>query len=77
MRLTKKKQVFVLLSFVFLVGFRLAHLDFNPPAMVPWSDDLNGQFVTPVSTVALFRSDKDRAEDIGYDEIRSLFADKQ
>ena len=72
MRLTKKKQVFVLLSFVFLVGFRLAHLDFNPPDMNPWTDDLNTQFVTPVSTVALFRSDKDRAEDIGYDEIKSL-----
>ncbi|MBN1559335.1 hypothetical protein JW998_03750 [candidate division KSB1 bacterium] len=58
MKLSNKKQVFVLLSFVFLVGFRLAHLDFNPPDMNPWTDDLNGQFVTPVSTVALFRSDE-------------------
>ncbi|MBN1996610.1 DUF362 domain-containing protein [candidate division KSB1 bacterium] len=72
MKLFKKKHLFLLLTCMLIFDFGMAWIDFSPPDMEPWSADLDGQFVTPVSTVALYRSDKSRAEDIEYDEIKTL-----
>lgn len=61
-----------MLACALMLGFKLAKLHFAPPKLLDWPVDLNGQLVEPVSKVALYRSDKNQAEDIEYPEIQSM-----
>jgi uncharacterized protein (DUF362 family) len=72
MKLSRKKQAFFIMITMVLLGFTFVKIDFNPPEMDPWPVETDGQWVKPVSIVALYRSDKSRAEDIEYDEIKTL-----
>lgn len=72
MILSKNKKIFFLLSSVVLVGFTWIANVLETEQVLPWSSAMNGQWVTPVSTVALFQSGQRRATDIEYDEIKSL-----
>lgn len=72
MILSKKKKIFLLFSSVLLVGFTWVANVLETAQLQPWSSVLEEQFVTPVSTVAMFQSAQRRAVDIEYDEIKSL-----
>lgn len=72
MKLSKLKQLFLLLTCAALVGFAWLGDVINHVEMKSWSVQTDGQFITPVSTVAMFQSAKAKAQDITYSEIVEL-----
>jgi uncharacterized protein (DUF362 family) len=72
MKLSVFKKAFLLLSSALIFGFTWMQNAFDPVDMKSWPAETNGRFVTPVSKVAVIRSDRARAEDITYDDILDM-----
>jgi uncharacterized protein (DUF362 family) len=72
MQLSRLKKVFLILSCTLIFGFTWIVNEANRVKMKSWAMETDGPFVTPVSKVAMIRSDKLKARDIKYDEILDM-----
>lgn len=72
MVLSRKKQVFLLFVCILLAGSAWVKNSIETEKLETWSEKGDGQFVTPVSTVALFQSNESNARSIDYEQIKNL-----
>jgi uncharacterized protein (DUF362 family) len=72
MKLSRLKRLFLLLACAMLLGFAWLNNVISRVEMKPWPVKTDGQFITPVSKVAMFQSNRAKAKDITYDDIVDL-----